>query len=74
MAETSLPESPPVVLSPEEWGEISDCCSALFASLKCFEEHRDEAWEIVVAVQHRFQRALAPINERLSDQVHGGSE
>ena len=74
MADQSLPESPEIVLSAEEWGEISDCSSALFAALKCFDDHNDEAWELVVSVQQRFQRALTPINERLSDQVHGGSK
>ena len=72
MAGKIVSESPQIVLSAEECGEISDCSSALFAALKCFDEHHDEAWEIVVSVQQRFQRALAPVNERLSDQAHQG--
>ncbi len=70
MPTESVSESPPVVLSQEEWGEIADCASALFAALKCFEEHRDEAWDLVVSVQQRLQRAPSPIGERLSAQAH----
>lgn len=67
------PTPPGVFLSLEEWQEVSDCTSALFAALKCFERQGDEAWELVISVQQRFQRALAPINERLSDEMHGNS-
>ena len=67
MATPSLQQ---VVLSAEEWEEVSDCASALFAALQCFDHHGDQAWELVISVQQRFQRALAPINERLSDELH----
>ncbi len=70
------PPKPPqsVWLAVEEWQEISDCASALFAALKCFEERKDEVWDLVVAVQQRFQRALQPIDERLSDELHGSPQ
>ena len=71
MAEKSLPESPLFVLSPEEWSEISNCASALFAALECFQSHPHEAWDLVISVQQRLQRAMAPVEERLSDQIHG---
>lgn len=83
MAENSLtqpqqPDSPQessgVRLSKAEWDEISNCSSALFAALRCFEQHNDEAWEIVIAVQQRFQRAVAPVEERLTDEYYAQSE
>ncbi len=69
----NAPTAPPpgVFLTEEEWSEVTSCASALFAALKCFEEYQDEAWELVVSIQQRFQRALSPIGERLSDQQHG---
>lgn len=69
---TSNPTSNPtsgVWLAEQEWREISDCASALFAALKCYDEHHDQAWDLVISVQQRFERALSPINERLSDQL-----
>ncbi len=71
MTEITLPESPLVVLSSAEWSEISNCASALFAALECFQSHPDEAWDLVISVQQRLQRAMAPVEERLSDEVHG---
>ena len=79
MPDESLSQSDPspqpteVCLTIEEWQEISDCSTAFFAALKCYEHHGDEAWELVVSVHQRFQRAFAPINERLSDELHGNS-
>ena len=86
MPEKSVPQSDPssphngnpppagILLSSQEWQEISDCTTALFAALKCFEEHRDEAWDLVVSVQQRLQRAIAPVGERLSNALHSNGE